>query len=173
MGLSCVVAAQEAGARCIIVSGLTSDAARFEVARKLGAHHTVNVEQESLPDRVDEITGGQGADLVVNVSRGGTDTVREALAIAAKISTIVLAGPGDQQVPSRGFGRKLVTMKWVQGSSFAAFELCLQLMASGRYPLGEISTHQFDLNHVNEAIRAFAGEAEPQGVIHASIRPQS
>jgi threonine dehydrogenase-like Zn-dependent dehydrogenase len=170
--LSCVVAAKEAGARCIIVTGLTHDAVRFEVARKLGAHHTVNVEKESLRARVDEITGGEGADVIINVSRGGEDTVRQALEIAAKISTIILAGPGNQQIPSRGFGRKLVTMKWVQGSSFAAFELCLQLMASGRYPLGEISTHQFDLNHVNEAIRAFAGEEGPAGVIHVSIRPE-
>jgi threonine dehydrogenase-like Zn-dependent dehydrogenase len=97
--------------------------------------------------------------------------VRDALDCAAKICTIVLAGPGDQQIRTRGFGRKLVTMKWVQRSSFAAFELGLQVMASGSYSLDEIGTHQFDLNHVNEAIRAFAGEAGP-GVIHVSIRPE-
>jgi threonine dehydrogenase-like Zn-dependent dehydrogenase len=172
MGLASVVAAREAGSPCIIVSGLAKDEKRFEVARKLGAHHTINVENESLSARVKEITSGQGADVVVNVSRGGQETVRAALDCAAKISTIVLAGPGDQQIPTRGFGRKLITMKWVQGSSFAAFELGLQVMASGRYALGEISTHQFDLNHVDEAIRAFAGEAGPSGVIHASIRPE-
>ena len=173
MGLSSVVAAKEAGAACIIVSGLTRDEKRFQVARKLGAHHTINVEKETVRERVKEITAGQGADLVVNVSRGGKDTVREALEIAAKISTVVLAGPGNQEIPSRGFGRKLVTMKWVQGSSFTAFDLGLQVMASGRYPLGEISTHQFGLNHVNEAIRSFAGEDGPGGeVIHASIVPQ-
>ena len=72
----------------------------------------------------------------------------------------------------KDIGRKLITMKWVQGSSFTAFELGLQVMASGRYPLGEISTHQYDLNHVNEAIRAFAGEEGPSGVIHVSIRPE-
>ena len=109
---------------------------------------------------------------MINVSRSGNDTVREALDIAAKISTIVLAGPGNQEIPSKGFGRKLVTIKWVQGSSFTAFELGLQVMASRRYPLGAISTHQFDLSHVNEAIRAFAGEEGPEAVIHASIRPQ-
>jgi len=172
MGLSSVVASKEAGAACIIVSGLTKDEVRFEVARKLGAHYTVNVEQENLSARVKEITGGQGADLVINVSRGGKDTICEALDVAAKISTIVLAGPGNQQIPSRGFGRKLVTMKWVQGSSFTAFELGLQVMASRKYPLGEISTHQFDLSHVNEAIRTFAGEEGPGGAIHVSIRPE-
>jgi hypothetical protein len=45
-------------------------------------------------------------------------------------------------------------------------------MASGRYPLSEISTHQFDLQHVNDAMRAFAGEVESTGVIHVSIRPE-
>ena len=172
MGLSSVVAAREAGAQCIIISGLTRDAARFELARKLGAHHTIDVEKENLSARVKEITNGQGADVMINVSRGGKSTVRDALECASKISTIVLAGPGDQEIPTRGFGRKLITMKWVQGSSFTAFELGLQVMASGRYPLGEISTHQFDLNHVNEAMRAFAGEEGPTGVIHVSIRPE-
>jgi len=172
MGLASVVAAREAGAQCVIVSGLSRDAHRFEVARKLGAHHTVDVERESLSARVKQITNGQGADVVVNVSRGGRSTVRDALECASKIATIVLAGPGTQEIPTKGFGRKLITMKWVQGASFNAFELGLQLMASGRYPLSEISTHQFDLRHVNEAIRAFAGEAEPAGVIHASIRPE-
>jgi threonine dehydrogenase-like Zn-dependent dehydrogenase len=172
MGLSAVVASKEAGAACIIVSGLTRDEKRFEVARKLGAHHTVNVERENLKDKVKEITNGQGADVVLNVSRGGKETVQEALQIASKISTICLAGPGDQNIPSRGFGRKLITMKWVQGSSFTAFELGLQVMASGKYSLGEIATHQFDLNHVNEAMRTFAGEEGPAGVIHVSIRPE-
>lgn len=172
MGLSSVVAAREAGAQCIIVSGLTRDAARFEVARKLGAHYTVDVDKESLSARVKEITNGQGADVVVNVSRGGQSTVRDALDCASKIATIVLAGPGSQEIPTKGFGRKLITMKWVQGSSFTAFELGLQVMASGRYPLSEISTHQFDLKHVNEAMRAFAGEVESAGVIHVSIRPE-
>ena len=171
MGLSSVVASKEAGAACIIVSGLSQDEKRFQVARRLGAHYTVNVEKESLRERLREITGGQGADVVVNVSRGGKETVREALDIAAKISTIVLAGPGNQEIPTTGFGRKLVTMKWVQGSSFPAFELGLQVMASGKYPLGEIATHQFDLRHVNEAMRTFAGEEGP-GAIHVSIRPE-
>jgi threonine dehydrogenase-like Zn-dependent dehydrogenase len=172
MGLASVVAAREAGAQCIIVSGLSRDAARFEVARRLGAQYIVDVEKESLTARVKEITNGQGADVIVNVSRGGRSTVRDALACASKIATIVLAGPGNQEIPTKGFGRKLITMKWVQGSSFKAFELGLQVMACGRYPLGEISTHQFDLQHVNEALRAFAGEGEPFGVIHASIRPE-
>ncbi|MGH7846294.1 MAG: zinc-dependent alcohol dehydrogenase, partial [Candidatus Binatia bacterium] len=91
MGLSSIVASKEAGAACIIVSGLGRDEKRFQVARRLGAHYTVNVEKENLRERVEEITGGQGADVVVNVSRGGKETVREALDIAAKISTIVLA----------------------------------------------------------------------------------
>src|SRR5919109_3287806 len=91
MGLSSVVAAKEAGSACIIVSGLTKDEKRFEVERKLGAHHTIDVESESLSARVKEITGGQRPDSVVNVSRRGNGTVRAALDCAAKISTIVLA----------------------------------------------------------------------------------
>ena len=170
MGLASVVAAREAGAGCIIVSGLSKDHARLELARELGAHHTVNVETESLKERVKEITNGHGADIIVNVSAGGQDTVAEALDMAAKISTIVLAGQGQQAIPSKGFGRKLVTMKWVQGSSFSAFELALGVIAAARYPLQRLCTHQYALSQVDEAMRTSAGQGEP-GAIHVSINP--
>ena len=170
MGLSCVIASKQAGASCIIVSGLTKDQPRFEVARLLGAHHTINVEKESLKDRVREITGGWGADVIVNVSAGGKDTVAEALEMASKISTIVLAGQGNQTIPSKGFGRKLVTMKWVQGSSFSAFELALGVIASGSYPLQKLCSHQYGLSHVDDAMKTASGQGEA-GPIHVSVNP--
>lgn len=170
MGLASVIAAREAGASCIIVSGLTQDQARFEMARELGAHHTVDVQKENLKDRVKELTNGHGADIIVNVSAGGKDTVLEGLQMASKISTIVLAGQGEQSIPSKGFGRKLMTMKWVQGSSYAAFELGLAAICSGKYPLQKLCTHQYPLSRVDDAMKTSGGQGEP-GAIHVSINP--
>ena len=70
-GLACVIAAKAAGASQIIVSGLGRDSQRLKVAQKLGATHTIDVESEDLVSRVKDITGGDGVDVVVNVTGGG------------------------------------------------------------------------------------------------------
>jgi DNA-binding CsgD family transcriptional regulator len=64
-GLACVIAAKAAGASCIIVSGLTRDARRMEVARMLGADYTIDVETEDLVSKVRDYTGGDGVNVVV------------------------------------------------------------------------------------------------------------
>jgi threonine dehydrogenase-like Zn-dependent dehydrogenase len=168
-GLACVIASREAGAACIIVSGLARDTRRMEIARKLGADHTVNIEAEDLVSRVKDITGGAGADVVVNAS-GGRGAVAQALAVAGKRSTIVLAAPGNEDISVGSIGRRNVVMKWAHGHSYASVELAIQMIASGRYPLDEISTHTFDLDHVAEAIEAVAGEGAA-GAIHVSVIP--
>lgn len=169
-GLACVLAAREAGAACIIVSGMARDARRLEIARKLGAHHTINVEEQNLVEQVREITGGEGADVVVNVTGSSRGTVAEGIAMAGKRSTVVLAAPGAEQVMANSVGRKNLVVKWANGHSYASVELAIQMIASGKYPMEEISTHTFGLAEVADAIRAVAGEGAP-GAIHVSVIP--
>jgi threonine dehydrogenase-like Zn-dependent dehydrogenase len=168
-GLACVIAAREAGAACIIVSGLARDARRLEIARKLGAHVTVDVESDDLVARVKDATGGDGADVVVNVS-GGRGAVAEGIAVASKRSTVVLAAPGSEELNVGSIGRRNLTLKWAHGHSYASVELAIQMIASGKYPMEDISTHTFGLGQVDEAIKAVAGEGAP-GAIHVSVIP--
>jgi threonine dehydrogenase-like Zn-dependent dehydrogenase len=100
-GLACVIAAKAAGASCIIVSGLSRDAKRLEMAKKLGAHYTIDIEQEQLVSKVMDYTGGDGANVVVNVTGGGKGTVAEAVEVAALKCNIVLAAAGKEQRPAR------------------------------------------------------------------------
>jgi threonine dehydrogenase-like Zn-dependent dehydrogenase len=44
------------------------------------------------------------------------------------------------------------------------------MIASGKYPMEDISTHTFGLGQVDEAIKAVAGEGAP-GAIHVSVIP--
>jgi threonine dehydrogenase-like Zn-dependent dehydrogenase len=168
-GLACVIAAREAGAACIIVSGLARDARRLEIARKLGAHVTVDVESDDLVARVKDATGGDGADVVVNVS-GGRGAVAQGIAVASKRSTVVLAAPGSEELNVGSIGRRNLTLKWAHGHSYASVELAIQMIASGKYPMEDISTHTFGLGQVDEAIKAVAGEGAP-GAIHVSVIP--
>lgn len=168
-GLACVIAAREAGAACIMVSGLARDARRLEIARKLGAHVTIDIESEDLLARVKDATGGEGADVVVNVS-GGRGAVAQGIACASKRSTVVLAAPGTEEISVGSVGRRNLSLKWAHGHSFASVELAIRMIASGKYPMEDISTHTFGLSQVDEAIKAVAGEGAP-GAIHVSVIP--
>src|SRR5205814_1167643 len=81
-----------AGAGTIIVTGLSADRHKLALARDLGADHTIDVEREEVVARVHELTAGQLADVVVDVSAFATQPVVDALEIVRPGGTVVLAG---------------------------------------------------------------------------------
>jgi threonine dehydrogenase-like Zn-dependent dehydrogenase len=170
-GLACVVAAKAAGASCIIVSGLARDARRLDVARKLGADRTIDVEAEDLVTNVMDYTGGDGIDVVVNVTGGGNGSVAEAIAVAGTKCNIVLAAAGHEIIDVGSFGRRKIVLKQANGHSFRSVDLAIQFLAYGHLPMEEISTHTFPMNRAQEAIDAVAGRGAPEA-IHVSIVPE-
>ena len=76
IGLLAVQLCKALGAERVILSGTRPE--RLEIGRRLGADFVVNVRQESLARRVAEITGGRGADSVLECA-GGPTSMQEAL----------------------------------------------------------------------------------------------
>jgi threonine dehydrogenase-like Zn-dependent dehydrogenase len=174
-GLATVIAARAAGAATIIVTGLTRDARKLALARELGADHTIDVEVEDVRARVRELTGGRGADVVVEVTANATEPVAEALHCVATGGRIVLAGvKGFRAVPD--FVSDLVVVKEITiRGAFAvtsrAYEAAIRLIEAGNVPLGRIHTHDFGLEDAELAIRTLAGEAPGEASIHSCLRP--
>jgi len=172
-GLGCVLAAREAGAECIIVSGLSADANRLELARKLGARHTIDVEREDLNERIAQITANKMADLVIDTSSGGPSTILSALASAKKRGTVILAGKKHQPVPelhTDSFISRCLTVKGVRGHSYRSVELALNIIASGKYPLTRLCTHQYSLGEVDQALRTVGGMSGTN-TVHVTVLP--
>lgn len=172
-GLSQVVAAKQAGASLVIVTGTARDAARLELARVLGADEVIDVDEVDALERIHEITGGTGVDVVLDCT-AGAGTAPVLLGIAAlrrRGGTIVVQGEMATfpDFPIKAVTEKAITVKSARGHSYRACELALAQLASHRFPLERLTTHTFGLDEVDRAIRAVGGEDE--GVVHVSLLP--
>jgi len=174
-GLACVVAAREAGAEQIVVSGLSSptDQRRLGLAKELGAHHAIDIEQQDLLETVADLTGGRMADLVIDCASGGPASVTSAIQLARKRGRVVLGGQKRQPVPAFDSDRiiaNFLTVKGMRGHSYESVELALQLIAGNRHNVTAMSTHTFGLGDTDLALRSLVGEGV-EGAIHMTIDP--
>jgi threonine dehydrogenase-like Zn-dependent dehydrogenase len=174
-GMCCTMAARQAGADRIIVTGTSKDARRLEVARAMGADAVIDVQQEDALARILEETSGRGVDVVVDCTSGGgtAPMLLGTEATKRRGATMVVQGEGNQTFPDFPIGRltrKGITMKSARGHSYRAVELGLHTLASHRFPLELMTTHRFALSEVDYAIKSVGGEGAP-GAIHVSVMP--
>jgi threonine dehydrogenase-like Zn-dependent dehydrogenase len=173
-GLSQVVACKQAGAAQIIVTGTTRDAARLELAATLGADATIDVQEEDALERVQELTGGEGVDVVLDCTAGaGTTPVLLGIdALKRRAGTLLVQGElaAFPDFPIKKLTEKAITIKSARGHSYRAVELAIEQLASKRFPLHLLTTHEYPLADADTAIRAVGGEVE-DGVIHVSLLP--
>jgi threonine dehydrogenase-like Zn-dependent dehydrogenase len=174
-GLACVVAAREAGAQQIIVTGLSNatDLHRLALAKALGAHHTIDIESQDLLETVAAITGGDMADLVIDCASGGTDSVKTALQLARKRGVVILAGQKRRKLPefdSDMIIARFLTVKGMRGHSYESVELALQLIAANRHNVTAMSTHTFALKETDLALRSLVGKGV-ESAIHMTVDP--
>ncbi len=174
-GLASVIACREAGAGRIIVTGLAADEKKLALARRFGAHYTIDVDQENPVTRVREITDGNMADVVVDVTAYALEAVTQAVDMARRGGTIVLGGTkGFKAVPGFVSDKvvvKEITMKGALGVDYPAYEAAIRLIESGRYPLEEMHTHTLPLAKAEHALRLLAREIPEEEAVHIALVP--
>jgi threonine dehydrogenase-like Zn-dependent dehydrogenase len=175
-GLACVIAAREAGAANIIVTGRTRDQERLSLARELGAHHTIDVDATgNAVEQVADLTAGRMADAVINVTAYAPGALAQAVDLAAFGGTIVVAGEAHGHAinfdPDLLFLKEL-TIKGVRGRTAREMKKAIKLLEANRYPLHKLATHHFGLDKVDLAIRTVGGKGA-SGSIHVSVLPRS
>jgi len=173
-GLSQTVICKQAGASLIIVTGTSKDAARLDVAKKLGADYVIDVQKEDPLTRIKEITGGKGVDVVLDCTAGaGTMPVLLGVdALKRRGGTMVVQGEMEAfpDFPIAKVTLKAITIKSARGHSYRACELALRQLASRRFPLELVTTHTFGLRDTAYAIKSVGGEGA-KDVIHVSLMP--
>lgn len=173
-GLCCVIAAREAGARQVVVTGLGRDAEKLALARVLGADVTVDVEARDVVAAVREATGG-GAEVVVDTTPYAPQSLNHAIAIAVRRGRIVVAGLKGlrlaQEVPVDDIIYKELTVRGVLSMPVDETFRAIDIIEAGRYPFERMHTLSLPLEQAEDAIHALAGHIPGVNPIHLAIVP--
>lgn len=173
-GLSCVVGAKESGATTIIVTGLSRDAQRMQIAKRLGADFTIDVQKENLTERVLEITAGKLPDVVLDVS-GNPEALVTSMRLTKAQGVMVSAGLTGRDTltpfPMDEFVLKEMTMVGAFSKPTEAVLATRNLLETGRHPVEEMVTHRYRLEQTEECILAIVGKIEGEYPAKAVIVP--
>ena len=173
-GLAAVLASRVAGAATIIVTGLSRDAGKLALAREFGADVCIDVETEDTVGRVLEVTGGVGADVVLELTPMAAQPIRDALAAVRWGGRVVLAGlKGGQpaELSTDLIINKALTVLGAFSVDSRAYAEAIRLIETGRFPLARMHTHTFGLPDVSRAIETLAGEVPGEDAVHVAIVP--
>jgi threonine dehydrogenase-like Zn-dependent dehydrogenase len=173
-GLCCVIAAREAGAKRVVITGLARDAAKLALARELGADAALNVEHGDVVAQVREATGG-GAEVVVDTTPYAPQSIVHAVAIAVRRGRVVVAGlkggrPTEALVADDVIYKEL-TLRGVLSMPVAETFRAVDIIDSRRYPFERLHTRSFPIEQAEDAIRALAGKVPGLNPVHLAIEP--
>ncbi len=174
-GIASVIAAKEAGAGKIIVTGLGADGRKLALASEFGADIAVNVEAEDVRGIVREATDGRGADVVIDVTAYATEAVTQAIDLARRGGRVVLAGTKGQKPVADFFSDRVVlkelTVMGALGVDYDGYERALRLIESAKYPLEKMHTHTVPLAEAERAIDMLAGKVPGEEAVHIALVP--
>jgi NADPH2:quinone reductase len=117
VGLAAVQIGAALGARVIASAG---GAEKCEIARRHGAHDTIDYSEEDFVERVMELTGGKGADVIYD-SVGGDVTDRSLKCIAWNGRLLIIGFAGGR-IPEIKANRIMLKNIAVTGLHWGAFE---------------------------------------------------
>jgi S-(hydroxymethyl)mycothiol dehydrogenase len=155
VGNAAVAGASVAGATTIVAVDV--DDRKLEWAKGFGATHTVNARTEDVVGRVRELTGGFGADVVVEAV-GRPETYEQAFYARDLAGTVVLVGvPTPEQkvelpmIEIFGRGGALKSSWYGDCLPSRDFPLLVDLYRQGRFDLDGFVSETIALDQVEEA----------------------
>jgi len=152
IGLLAVAVAKTLGASPVILTG-TRDK-RLAIGKQLGADRVINVAEGNAVDIVKELTGGIGADYVVECA-GTEATFNQAIHMASRGGKICLAAfPHDQvTIDLAHLVKNNIYVYGIRGEGRSATRRAMALMAEKRFDATKIHTHTFALADLPTALR--------------------
>ena len=158
IGLYCTVLAAQSPAAKIITIDMSEP--RLEFSKKWGATHTISMNEYTTPEarreKILELTGGRGADVVFEAS-GAPASFVEGVDMLAKMGRYVVIGQASQRTVDFAPGKileKYCVILGNKGADIRHFYKALNFIDAYRekYPFGDIISHKFPLTEADKAL---------------------
>jgi L-iditol 2-dehydrogenase len=152
IGLLAVAVAKALGASPVILTGTRSK--RLAIGKDLGADRTININDEDVVEVVKRLTGGIGADYVVECA-GTETTINQAIHMTNRGGKICLAAfPHDAvTIDLAHLVKNNIYAYGIRGEGRSATRRAMALMAEKRFDATKIHTHTFPLADLPTALR--------------------
>lgn len=155
IGLATLQVAKAQGAT-VVVSGTSIDKERLEMAKKLGADYTINVQEEDLQKFIWELTKGRGVDVVLECS-GVARAADDALKVIKKQGQFTQIGLFGKPI-TIDFERicfKELKVTGSLGSRWTSWEKAIQLVEQGKVRTKPLVSHEMPITEWEKAFRMF------------------
>lgn len=152
VGLMTVALCRQLGARSVTLVGTRQS--RLAIGHELGADHVVDARSEDPVERILELTGGAGADWVIE-SSGGPSVPDQALRATKRGGRIVFVAfyPGPVTFDLSAAVRSDITLYTSRGEGGNNVKRAVELAGRGQLNAGHLVTHRFGLEEITEAFR--------------------
>jgi threonine dehydrogenase-like Zn-dependent dehydrogenase len=166
VGLGAVAAAVNRHATVIAID---LDDAKLEIARKIGVLNTINPSKEDLHQRLQEITNGDGPDVIIEAV-GSPSTYRSAVEEVAFLGRVVCIGYAKAPVE---FNTSLFVQKEIEilGSRNCVgksdFPEVLSYLEAKKFPVDDVISKVISIDEGPETLKSWA--ENPQGIIKIMI----
>lgn len=153
VGMMAAQVAKALGAK-VAVAGLRRHAERWQLARQLGIEHTFDLEDPHTSEKLAELGGGLGPDVVIECS-GASSALQQAIKLVRKGGKVVPVGFAS--VPAVEIDidllvNKEITLLASRGKRHRCWDPILNLLAEGRVNSEALVTHRFTLDQWAEAL---------------------
>ena len=168
VGLFAALVALAEGA-VVLLCGTRADVARLRLAEELGVHYTAMVDECDVAERVGELTGGYGADVVVECAGVGP-AMQLALSLVRKRGRYSQMGlPGRAvEIDFEQIAYKELQISGGIGQRRPSWKRALTLMERGLICNEKLISHQFPLGEWDRAMEM----AERQEGMKLLLRPE-
>ena len=154
IGCFAVGVARAAGASLVIASDYNP--MRLELARKMGAHVTLHAANDDVVARTRELTGGEGVDLVCEMSGhpAGHQTAFGAARLGGRVNFLGTPSRSTEVNFARDVIFKGLTLYGVTGRRmYDTWQQMFRLLGAGQLDPRPVITHRCKLEQIAEAIQ--------------------